>query len=278
MNFTWTPGQRQRLRELGASSQTTDEFFADTTERDRAFQEIERRLVQEGKNRLEELRGARRRPALCDMESRLVKALTASGFTQVVTPILLSRSLLERMTITEDHPLAKQVFWVDTSRCLRPMLAPHLYQMLVDLGRLWKRPVSIFEVGPCFRKETSGANHLTEFTMLNLVEMGLPESQRQARMEELASLVMETAGIKGYHLVGTDSEVYGYTMDIVCDIELGSGAMGPHRLDEAWGLMDTWVGIGFGLERLVMVKEGLNSVHKVGRSLSYLDGVRLNIE
>jgi hypothetical protein len=59
------------------------------------------------------------------------------------------------------------------------------------------------------------------------------------------------------------------------DLELGSGAMGPHPLDDAWGIVDPWVGIGFGLERLLMVKERRKNIKSVARSLTYLDGVRL---
>jgi phenylalanyl-tRNA synthetase alpha chain len=59
--------------------------------------------------------------------------------------------------------------------------------------------------------------------------------------------------------------------------------MGPHHLDANWGLMDMpWVGLGFGLERLVMARaarrgQTLNPV-RAGRSLSYLAGFRLNVQ
>jgi phenylalanyl-tRNA synthetase alpha chain len=53
--------------------------------------------------------------------------------------------------------------------------------------------------------------------------------------------------------------------------------MGPHVLDRAWQITDAWVGIGFGLERLLMVAEKSQSLGKMGRSLAYLDGIRLNI-
>ena len=66
-------------------------------------------------------------------------------------------------------------------------------------------------------------------------------------------------------------------MDVVKGIELGSSAMGPHPLDDQWGIVDPWVGIGFGLERLLMIKEGSQNVQSMGRSLTYLNGVRLNI-
>jgi phenylalanyl-tRNA synthetase alpha chain len=61
------------------------------------------------------------------------------------------------------------------------------------------------------------------------------------------------------------------------EIELGSGAAGPHPLDAAWGITDAWVGIGFGLERLLMADDQSGNLAKYGRSLAYLDGVRLNI-
>ena len=44
-----------------------------------------------------------------------------------------------------------------------------------------------------------------------------------------------------------------------------------------WGVTGPWLGIGFGLERLAMVKEGGQNVRSMGKSLSYLYGVRLNI-
>ena len=37
------------------------------------------------------------------------------------------------------------------------------------------------------------------------------------------------------------------------------------------------MGLGFGLERLIMAREGYPSIERAGRSLSYVDGVRLNI-
>ncbi len=265
---------------MNASEEQLLRSFDGPRERDRAYQELEKLLVQTGKQRLEELRNTYRRPALCRLETQLIEALTRHGFVQVVTPILLAKGLLAKMSITEDHPLSSQIFWVGENKCLRPMLAPNLYFLLKDLLRLWERPVRIFEIGPCFRKESQGALHLNEFTMLNLVEMGLPEDERGQHIKEFAALVMETAEISDYHLVSTSSEVYGSTTDIIVeglDAEVGSGAMGPHSLDHEWGILDPWVGIGFGIERLLMVRENSNTLKSVGRSLTYLNGVRLNI-
>jgi phenylalanyl-tRNA synthetase alpha chain len=113
--------------------------------------------------------------------------------------------------------------------------------------------------------------------MLNLVELGLPEGDGQRRLEELIALTMDASRIETYDLVTKPSEVYGDTIDVVSGVELGSAAMGPHRLDANWGIFDTWVGVGFGLERLAMVREGFQNLQRVSRSLDYLDGVRLNI-
>jgi len=160
------------------------------------------------------------------------------------------------------------------------MLAPNLYFVLKDLLRLWELPFRIFEIGPCFRKESQGALHLNEFTMLNLVEMGLREEERYERLEQLTAIVMKVCGLNEYRLTPALSEIYGSTTDMMAgqpEFEVGSSAMGPHPLDDAWGIHAPWVGIGFGLERLLMAKEKRSHLKSVGRSLTYLDGVRLNI-
>jgi phenylalanyl-tRNA synthetase alpha chain len=266
------------LSELNADTALIDQAFDNAGERDRFFLKSERQLVTQHKERLQTLRDVTRRPLLCRLESKLVDCLTAAGFVQVVTPILLSRSMLEKMTITREHPLTRQVFWVDEDKCLRPMLAPNLYYLWRDLVRLWGKPVRIFEVGPCFRKESQGAYHLNEFTMLNLAELDDLEGRQQARLEQLATLAMEAVGLQNYQLVKSESEVYGEMVDVMAgDLELGSGAYGPHKLDNQWGIFDPWVGIGFGLERLAVALEGHRNIHRAGRSLSYLDGARLNI-
>lgn len=272
-----TATQRQRLRELDRDDLFLETAFPNAEERNKAFQEVEKKITEENRQRLVELRKETRRPALCQMEAKLVEVLISEGFVQVVTPILLSKGLLEKMSITAAHPLSQQVFWVSRDKCLRPMLAPHLYFILKNLVRSWEKPVRIFEVGPCFRKESRGSQHLNEFTMLNLVELGCSEHSRQRRLKELAQLVMRAAGIDRYELVTKSSEVYGETIDIVSDVEVGSCAMGPHHLDAAWGVRDPWVGLGFGLERLVLVKKGYRNIQRAGRSLIYLDGARLNI-
>ena len=279
METTWSNIQTKRLKALDADQTQLSERFEDQTQRDRAFLKLEGALARRRKKELEEMRRVHGRPGLCRLETKLVEALVGEGFVQVTTPTIMSRGLLAKMGVTESHDLFKQIFWLDRDRCLRPMLAPHLYYLIKDLLRLWAKPVGIFEVGSCFRKDSQGARHSNEFTMLNLCEFGLPEEDRSRRLREMADLVTRAAGIDDYRLEEEESTVYGETVDVVSTegLELGSGAVGPHSLDHAWRITDPWVGIGFGLERLLMTARGGDSIGKMGRSLAYLDGITLNI-
>jgi phenylalanyl-tRNA synthetase alpha chain len=280
LSITWTAIQIARLNELAAGDRDMDQCFDSPSERDRAFQKLEKQLVKVQRQKLQQLREGSRRPGLCRLESRLTDILVQHNFVQVTTPTILSKGLLAKMSIDDDHPLASQIFWLGKDKCLRPMLAPHLYFVLKDLLRLWEKPVRIFEIGSCFRKESQGAQHSNEFTMLNLVEMGLAEDHRQARLEELAALVTAAAGVEDYVIQTETSAVYGETIDILAGkdrLEIGSAAMGPHVLDQAWQIQEAWMGIGFGLERLLMMAEKSRSLGRMGRSLAYLDGIRLNI-
>ena len=272
--------QQRRLGEIGASAEDVQADFPDEAQRNRAYQRLETRLTAAQQRRLAELRHGERRPFVLGLEERLAAALRGAGFLQVHTPIILSRVRLEKMGVFDGSIMEKQVFWLDAKHCLRPMLAPHLYEYMRDLGRFPERPLRLFEIGPCFRRETQGQRHASEFTMLNLVEMGLPEgTDLTARLRELGALVLDAAGIEGWRMADEDSTVYGETLDFVDadGMELASSALGPHPLDAAWGIRENWVGIGFGLERLTMAATHETSMAKVGRSLSYLDGIRLRL-
>ena len=283
MDIPWSPVQQRRLQELGETGSPRETGlpqtrFGSEAERDAAFQQLEWELVRQRRVELGELQRQARPPALCRMERRLADALAAAGFTRVVTPTLMTRGMLAKMGIRPGHPLHEKVFWVDERHCLRPMLAPHLYSLLVDLVRVWEKPVRIFEAGSCFRRETKGAQHAAEFTMLNLCEMGLPAERCRPRLEELAAELMRAAGLESFSLEVEDSVVYGQTVDLVArGVEVGSAALGPHELDRPWRVTDPWVGIGLGLERLVMVAEGGESLARWGRSLTHLDGLPLRV-
>ena len=280
MRTAWSDIQYKRLQELGAAKDDLEARFADERERNTRFQKLEQALIRAERERLRSFQQSLRKPGLVRLEENLSEMLIEAGFSRVNTPIIMSHGLLEKMGIDAGHPLNDQVYWLEDNKCLRPMLAPHLYFVLKDLLRLWDKPVRIFEIGPCFRKESQGGKHSQEFTMLNLVEMGLKQEDCHSRMPEMAAMVMQAAGITEYAFETEASEVYGTTMDIVCGdeaVELGSGALGPHALDTAWKVTDPWVGIGFGLERLLMVREQGAGIARMGRSLTYLNGVRLNI-
>jgi pyrrolysyl-tRNA synthetase-like protein len=274
----FTPTQQQRLRELGAGADVLTQTFPGADERNAAFKACETEIVRDGRRRLEALRAGRRQPQLLELEQSVATALIGAGFVRVVTPALLGADALAKMGIAAGHALLDQVFWLDDGRCLRPMLAPNLYTLLRRLGRIWSRPFGIFEIGSCFRRDSKGSQHLNEFTMCNLVELGLPLDGRRHRLEELAAIVMAAASLTNYELVTETSEVYGDELDVIVDgIEVCSTAMGPHALDDAWGITEPWVGLGFGLERLLIAREGLAPIERVARSLTYVDGVRLNI-
>ncbi|MGD8883564.1 MAG: pyrrolysine--tRNA(Pyl) ligase large subunit, partial [Desulfobacterales bacterium] len=253
--ITWTRTQARRLNELDASEAELKKIFENESLREQTYQQLEKKRVVQQRRRLKEFREIHMRPALCRLESKLADVLVNQGFAQVATPIMMSKGLLKKMSIDARHPLSSQIYWLDNNKCLRPMLAPHLYYVLVDLLRLWDKPVRIFEVGPCFRKESHGSQHSSEFTMLNLVEMGLPAENREDRIREMGALITKAAGVHDYQFETVTSEIYGDTIDIEAgkdNIEIGSAAMGPHPLDRPWKINETWVGIGFGLERLLM--------------------------
>jgi len=278
--WNWTDIQHKRLKELNADAESLAGAFDSDDERNRSYQALEKRLVKREKARLAEFLTERLQPKLYRLECRLTEVLNQHGFSRVTTPTIISKAQLARMSIDDRHPLFDKVFWVGSKHCLRPMLAPNLYAVMHGLARLPKRPIRFFEIGPCFRKESDSARHNGEFTMLNLVEMGLPEEARHERLMELGRLVADAAGLDDCAFEKESSKVYGDTIDIVHGrnkLEIASGAMGPHRLDHAWRITETWVGLGFGLERMVMAGEGDDSIGKWGKSLAYLDGIRLNI-
>lgn len=277
---TWSETQYRRLRELGGDDAILDQKFPSRKERDSAFQEVEKKWVRSQKEKLETLLstgGKTQLETLCDTLSR---QLVSRGFVKVTTPTIISRHALEKMTIDANHPLCKQVYWLNEKQCLRPMLAPNLYSLMQDFSRQKKRPVRFFEIGSCFRKETDGANHTSEFTMLNLVEMGVPMHERERRLREFGQLIATSAGVTDFRFVDEKSEVYGSTLDIVGgpeSVEIGSGAIGPHPLDSRWGIHETWVGLGAGIERLVMLARNEVTISRWCRSLSYFDGIRLKL-
>ena len=276
----WTDAQTERLKTIGNDAGLLAEGFDSPADRNRMFQAIEKKQVKALRDELADRLRCRRPTRFSQLEQDLDRLLQDQGFAKVSTPTIITKKALGKMGIDHTHPLHDQIFRIDGSRCLRPMLAPGLYSLMQDFSRLDFRPVRFYEIGPCFRKESDGACHSQEFTMLNLVEMGTPEAGRLARLKELAGMVARTAGIEDFQFAEETSAVYGTTLDLVAypsGLELGSGAMGPHPLDAAWNITDTWVGMGFGVERLLMASVKDTSLGRWTKSLSWLDGIPLRI-
>ncbi|MDR1319841.1 MAG: pyrrolysine--tRNA(Pyl) ligase large subunit [Gracilibacteraceae bacterium] len=277
MNFSVT--QKERLWELGCPKEELERNFLEAGTRNKTFALLEKQRAKQTKERLRAFVTEGRQPSLAGLRQALAAALAAGGFTRLETPAIISKEFLRRMSLAEEHPLNDQVFWLDDRRCLRPMLAPNLYCVSRRLLNVCAKPLRVFEIGSCFRRESSGARHLEEFTMLNLAEWGTPLEERQSRVRDLAKLVMTAAAVPDFEFTPEKSALYGETLDVTRGgWELGSSAMGPHPLDAAWGITDSWVGIGFGLERLLAAREQPNTIHAYGRSLTYLDGAALNVK
>ncbi len=278
--MNYSQEQSTRLNELGADQTLLNEEFSEASARNGRFQTLEKELAAARLQRLRELFEDQRRPRILALEESLSALLRSEGFTQVHTPIIMSRSRLEKMGVFEGGIMEKQIFWLDAKRCLRPMLAPHLYEYMRELGRLLPRPIRFFEIGPCFRKESETARHANEFTMLNLVEMGLPDDQdAKARLLEIGKKILDAAGIRDWRMESEESAVYGDTLDFTdaAGLELASSAIGPLPMDAVWGITDNWLGIGFGLERLSMAALNEPSLSKTGRSFTHLDGIGLRL-
>ena len=280
MFISFTTTQKERLIELSADEEIFEMKFENDKERNDFFAAAEIEYVRMNKNRINDLLNKKHIPDTLIIQDALGKWLMEEeSYTQVITPTIIRSSALDKMTITSNHDLSKQVFWLDSKKCLRPMLAPNLYVVMKELRRISKKPVKIFEAGSCFRKESQGAQHMNEFTMLNFVELASVENGKQMeRLEHMARSAMKAVNIDNYELEKEASTVYGESLDVVVDgIEVASGSFGPHFLDSNWGVFDTWVGMGFGIERLALVKNNYKTIKRIGKSITFIDGVPLNI-
>ncbi len=274
MAVRYTESQMQKLREYGDGSIDLSEF-SDAAERDASFTKLMAVEVSANDAAIKDMIANPKGHELVQLERDLSKALMDAGFVEVRTPTIMSKAALAKMTITEGHPLYRQVFFIDSKRCLRPMLAPNLYHYMKNLREHTDKMIRFFEIGSCFRKESHSGKHLEEFTMLNLVQQGQIEDP-VADLRDFIDIIMKTVGIE-YETVREESDVYIETLDVEVDgVEVASGAVGPHKLDAAHDIHEPWCGVGFGLERLLAMKYDKNSVRKTGRSLTYLNGRKID--
>jgi pyrrolysyl-tRNA synthetase, C-terminal region/pyrrolysyl-tRNA synthetase, N-terminal region len=239
------------------------------------FKELESELVTRRKDDFQRLYADDREDYLGKLERDITKFFVDRGFLEIKSPILIPAEYVERMGINGDTELSKQVFRVDKNLCLRPMLAPTLYNYLRRLDRILPDPIKIFEVGPCYRKESDGKEHLEEFTMVNFCQMG--SGCTRENLEALIKEFLDYLEID-FEIVGDSCMVYGDTLDVMHgDLELSSAVVGPVPLDREWGIDKPWIGAGFGLERLLKVMHNFKNIKRGSRSESYYNGISTNL-
>jgi pyrrolysyl-tRNA synthetase len=239
------------------------------------FRELESELLSRRRKDLQQIYTEEREHYLGKLEREITKFFVDRGFLEIKSPILIPMEYIERMGIDNDKELSKQIFRVDKNFCLRPMLAPNLYNYLRKLDRTLPDPIKIFEIGPCYRKESDGKEHLEEFTMLNFCQMG--SGCMRENLEAIIKDFLDYLGID-FEIVGDSCMVYGDTLDVMHgDLELSSAVVGPIPMDRDWGINKPWIGAGFGLERLLKVMHDFKNIKRASRSESYYNGISTNL-
>jgi pyrrolysyl-tRNA synthetase len=266
----FTPSQKTRILSLLG----TGDMISFSKEK-RSFGELESILLTERKKDIRGMYEDSRENQLGKLERTITEFFVDMGFLEVKSPILIPFEYMERMGVGEDKKLSEQIFRVDDNMCLRPMLAPGLYNHLRKFDNVLPDPVRIFEIGPCYRKESDGNSHLEEFTMLNFCQMG--SKCTRENLEYLIKEFLEFLGIE-YEIVEDSCMVYGQTIDIMHkNMELSSAVVGPIPMDMDWGVNKPWIGAGFGLERLLKAKHDFKNIKRAARSESYYNGVSINL-
>jgi len=240
-----------------------------------SFGKLESELLTRRKGDLQRIYAKEQENYLGKLERDITKFFVERGFLEIKSPILIPVEYVERMGIDSDTELSKQVFRIDKNLCLRPMLAPNLYNYLRKFDNVLPDPIKIFEIGPCYRKESDGKEHLEEFTMLNFCQMG-----SGCTRESLEAIIREFLDYLeiDFEIIGDSCMVYGDTLDVMHgDLELSSAVVGPIPLDKEWGIDKPWMGAGFGLERLLKVKHKFKNIKRAARSESYYNGISTSL-
>lgn len=263
---------RSQLDRVEALLSPEDKISLNVT---KPFRELESELVTRRKDDFQRIYAGDRENYLGKLERDITKFFVDRGFLEIKSPILIPAEYVERMGINNDTELSKQVFRIDKNLCLRPMLAPNLYNYLRKLDRILPDPIKIFEIGPCYRKESDGKEHLEEFTMVNFCQMG--SGCTRENLEALIKEFLDYLEID-FEIIGDSCMVYGDTLDIMHgDLELSSAVVGPVPLDREWGIDKPWIGAGFGLERLLKVMHNFKNIKRASRSESYYNGISTSL-
>ena len=235
------------------------------------FEKLEKELTALRKKELCAIYENDREHMLAKLERDISAFLISKGFIEIKSSILIPEEYIVRMGIDKDAELSKQIFRTDDGKCLRPMLAPVLYNYLRRFDKILPDPIKIFEIGPCYRKESDGSSHLEEFTMVNFCQMG--DGATRETLIQLIDDFLTTLEIS-YEIEGDECMVYGATVDIMHgDLELSSAVVGPVPMDIDWGVNKPWIGAGFGLERLLKAKYNFKNIKRGSRSEYYYNGI-----
>jgi pyrrolysyl-tRNA synthetase len=265
-----SPSQRKRLEALLIS----DEIDLDSPDL-APFQELEAELTAKRKAELVDIYENSREHMLAKLERDISAFLISKGFIEIKSSILIPEEYIIKMGIDNDAELSKQIFRTDDGKCLRPMLAPVLYNYLHRFDKIMPDPVKIFEIGPCYRKESDGSSHLEEFTMVNFCQMG--EGSTRENLIQLIDEFLTHLDIS-YEIEGDESAVYGATVEVMHgDLELSSAVVGPVPMDMDWGVSKPWIGAGFGLERLLKARHNFKNIKRGSRSEYYYNGIHTNL-
>ncbi len=239
------------------------------------FKVLEKELINKRKDELKKIYEQDRENELGKLERTITAFFTQRGFLEIKSPIMIPMEYIQRMGIDQDDHLSKQIFKVGDNMCLRPMLAPCLYNCLRKFDNVLPDPLRIFEIGTCYRKESDGSRHLEEFTMLNFCQMGSNCTRKS--LENIIGEFLDHLGIE-YTIEADSCMVYGETLDVMHgELELSSAVVGPIPLDREWGVSKPWIGAGFGLERLLKVKHDYRNIRRASRSELYYNGINTNL-
>lgn len=266
----FTQGQKDRIISLLGPN----EMISFNKEK-RSFQELEVELISKRKYDLIKMYENDRENLLGKLERDITRFFVERGFVEIKSPIIIPSDYIKRMGIDDDTNLSQQIFRVDENMCLRPMLAPGLYRYLNKFDNILPDPIRIFEIGPCYRKESDGKNHLEEFTMFNFCQMGSNCDEKNLLF--IIDDFLDYLNIE-YEIESDNSIVYGKTIDIICkNLELSSAVVGPIEQDIDWGINKPWIGAGFGLERLLKVIYKFKTIKRSSRSDNYYNGISINL-
>jgi pyrrolysyl-tRNA synthetase, C-terminal region len=261
-----SPSQKKRLEALLVA----DEYDLESDSLPE-FEKLEKELVALRKKELCDIYENSREHMLAKLERDISAFLISKGFIEIKSSILIPEEYIVRMGIDKDLELSKQIFRTDDGKCLRPMLAPVLYNYLRRFDKILPDPIKIFEIGPCYRKESDGSSHLEEFTMVNFCQMG--DGSTRETLVQLIDEFLTTLEIS-YEIEGDECMVYGATVDVMHgDLELSSAVVGPVPMDIDWGVNKPWIGAGFGLERLLKAKYNFKNIKRGSRSEYYYNGI-----